>query len=351
MSRLTVVAPAFNEGQTLEPFVQLVSASLLKIKKTSPELELTLILIDDGSADNTWSKIAELREGSHDLPIIGLKFSRNFGHQAAICAGLDYIAQHLHLKDNDTIIVMDSDGQHPPFHIADLVKARLEGFHHVQMIRENDIGSLSKRLISPIFYRLFRYLSGIQMPRGAADFRAFSGVFLKQYLKFNESVRFNRGLFHWLGFKTHSIPYSASPRIAGVTSYTLLRMIKFAFEGITYFSSKPLILSIAATTLIGFLFCGIYGIFEVIRLLLGASFVQGWPTIVFVVTLWGSLLSLGQLLLAFYVARIFDETKQRPIYILEELADDLQTADQRIASKEDIPRLVNPSSHPLRRTP
>jgi glycosyltransferase involved in cell wall biosynthesis len=331
--QLVVVAPCFNEGQGIEHFVSQLAAELRGIVFRFPDTRPSIVLIDDGSVDNTWSEFLRLQKVFGEVELYGLKLSRNFGHQAAICAGLDYVFQNLISSDDDTIVVMDSDGQHPPELVEKLLNARHQGYHHVQMVRQNEMGGIAKRFISPFFYRVFRLLSGLQLPNGAADFRAFSGAFLKQYLKFSESIRFNRGLFHWMGFRTKYIPYEANERLAGKTSYTFWKMMKFAFHGITYFSSKPLILSTLVTTCIGFLFCLGYGTYELVCAFNGASYVPGWLTIIFVVTLWGSLLSFGQMLMAIYIARIFDEAKNRPVYIVESCSD----AGQSLGKTIDLP--------------
>jgi dolichol-phosphate mannosyltransferase len=226
----------------------------------------------------------------------------------------------LDCRDDDTVIIMDSDGQHPPDWIPTMLEARSAGFHHVQMIREDTeaSGGFAKRVTSPIFYRTFSALSGLELQPGASDFRAFSGTFLSQYLRFAETNRFNRGLFVWMGFRTQLIPYRPQARLAGSSSYTMLRMFRLATVGITYFSSRPLTMTTGLITGAGFLLCGGYILAETIKYLRGAHYVAGWPTVIFIVTLWGSLISLNQWVLSAYVARIFDEVKRRPSYVIEE---------------------------------
>jgi len=312
MSRLFVICPCHNEEAALPGVVGRIEAAI-------GSADWVLVLVDDGSSDATWRVVGDLAAKSPRT--VGLRLSRNFGHQAAVCAGLDWVMGEGAAADEDTIVVMDSDGQHPPEELPRLIEQRSAGPHHVQMIRRDELSGVGpvKRWTSRVFYRVFSWLSGIALRPGSSDFRAFSGYFLRQYLRLHEKVRFNRGLFAWMGFRVVYLDYQAAPRTAGRSSYSLLRMLRLALRGIVYFSSRPLVLTSALITLTGFTFCGAYLVIELVRILRGATYVPGWPTILFVVTLWGSLLSLTQLLTAVYVARIFDEAKGRPIYLIEEV--------------------------------
>jgi len=320
--KLFVVCPCFNEEEGLVAFSARLAGALAGITAAEPDgLAAHVLLVDDGSRDRTWEVIRSLRSAPGGPRLSALRLSRNFGHQAAICAGLDHLIGPLGCGDEDTVIIMDSDGQHPPERLREMTRARGEGFHHVQMVREDaeESGGLLKRATSPIFYRLFSWLSGLDLRAGASDFRAFSGVFLKQYLRFAETNRFNRGLFVWMGFKTHLIRYRPEARMAGRSSYTFLRMMKLAGVGITYFSSRPLMLTTGIITGGGFLVCGTFVLSEALKMARGGKFVPGWPTVLFAVILWGSLVSLNQWIQSVYVARIFDEVKRRPGYVIEEL--------------------------------
>ena len=326
MRQLFVVCPCFNEEVVLGDFVAKLVRVLNDLTSAPPSTgsepcRARVVFVDDGSRDGTWDVIRSLQGGNSGVVVSGIRLSKNFGHQGAICAGLDHVMASLGCGEADTVIIMDSDGQHPPEWIPKMLEARRTGVHHVQMIREDAkaSGGLAKRLTSPVFYRAFSMLSGLELRPGASDFRAFSGAFLGQYLRFAESNRFNRGLFTWMGFKTKLIPYRPEARLGGTSSYTLLRMFRLAVLGITYFSSRPLILTTGLITGAGFLLCGIYILLEFIKFLRGAHYVAGWPTILFVVTLWGSLISLNQWILSVYVARIFDEVKRRPAYVVEEV--------------------------------
>jgi polyisoprenyl-phosphate glycosyltransferase len=312
MPRLFVICPCYNEEAALPGVVGRIAAAIAAS-------DWVLVLVDDGSTDATWRVVSELAARSPRT--VGVRLSRNFGHQAAVCAGLDWVMGEGAGVDDDTIAVMDSDGQHPPEELPRLIARRAAGPHHVQMIRRDELSGAGpiKRLTSRFFYHVFSWLSGIPLRAGSSDFRAFSGYFLRQYLRLHEKVRFNRGLFAWMGFRVVYLEYQAAARTAGRTSYSLIRMLRLALRGIVYFSSRPLVLTSALITVTGFIFCGGYLVIETVRILRGATYVAGWPTILFVVTLWGSLLSLTQLLTAIYIARIFDEAKGRPIYLIEQV--------------------------------
>lgn len=322
MKKLIIVCPCFNEAEVLGTFAARLMRALDALAAAEPGgLETHVLLVDDGSRDRTWDVIRKLRATPGGPRVSALRLARNFGHQSAICAGLDNLIGSLGCGDEDTVIIMDSDGQHPPERLHEMLAARRGGFHHVQMVREDaeESGGLLKRATSRLFYKLFSWLSGLELRPGASDFRAFSGVFLSQYLRFAETNRFNRGLFVWMGFKTHHIHYRPEARLAGKSSYTYLRMMRLAGVGITYFSSRPLMLTTGIITGGGFLLCGTYVLSEIVKMARGGTFVPGWPTILFAVTLWGSLISLNQWIQAVYVARIFDEVKRRPGYVVEEL--------------------------------
>lgn len=314
---LYLVCPCYNEEHALPHFLLSLYQILPLEAQANGYIDTRIILVDDGSFDATGKVIEKSVKREAGLSVVGLKLSRNFGHQAAIQAGLEYIYSRYLINDHDTIVIMDSDGQHPPELIKKLLNARAENIHHVQMLRTNSGAGFFKGITSRSFYWLFRKFSGIPLYSGSSDFRALSGQVAREYLKLSESGRFNRGLFYWLGFSTKSIPYIAPERSHGESKYSVVRMISLALRGLTYFSSRPLVFTLAGITGLGFFACSIYVAIEFVRLLHGVTYVAGWPTVIFAIIFWGSLLSLGQLLTALYVARVFDEVKRRPLYLVE----------------------------------
>lgn len=322
MSDLFIVAPCFNERAGLSRFVAALRDVLGRVPGRLAGRR-HLVLVDDGSRDDTWAVIRrEAGRRAPGLRVHGVKLSRNFGHQAALVAGLDAVRERLGCGDADSIVLMDADGQHPPSCLPRMLAARARGAAHVQMVRDDrEVGGL-KAATSRAFYRVFSALSGTALGPGSADFRCVSGYMLRQFGRFAERGRFNRGLFAWLGFRTVTLSYQPAPRRSGVTSYTPARMLKLAASGITYFSSRPLVWTSAGITGFGVLLCAAYVAFECYRRwVLHLSFVPGWWSTMFVVMFWGTLLSLNQLLLSWYLARTFDEVKRRPLYVVERTED------------------------------
>lgn len=311
-----VVGPAYNEESVIGLFIDRV----LELKgEISAFGNIRLVLVDDGSRDRTSASIRARQERLPDgLSVSLLRLSRNFGHQSAIQAGLQHAFDQS--RPGDLFVLMDTDLQHPPEWIPKILERLDRGVHHVQMLREEheDIG-LGKKLTSRLFYRAFTWLSDMELDPGSSDFRGMSRECLNAYLGLRERGRFNRGLFRWIGFTTEKVPYQAAARAAGHSKYSTRRMARLAFIGLTYFSSRPLIYGLATIVGCAFFFCASYIGLELWRLSRGVEFALGWPSIVFFVTFWGGLLALGQLLLALYVSRIFDEVKARPIYLIEEI--------------------------------
>jgi glycosyltransferase involved in cell wall biosynthesis len=320
--RTHLISAAYCEREGIVQFIDAVR----EIALAKPEFgEWILTIVDDGSPDKTFeaaaSQLNRNRITGFRLRILAL--SRNFGQQAAIQAGLE--AAHSCASEGDFFVVLDSDLQHPPALVPQLLTHLANGADHVQMVRQDsERTSGFKRLTSDGFYALFRSLSGLDLRRGSSDFRAMSWRFLSAYLKLNERGRFNRGLFQWIGFGTVYVPYRCGDRVAGQTKYTLRRMLRLAVTGVLQFSSKPLILMCAVIVLVNGTACVLYVLHTAIRYLRGVQLVPGWPSIMFLVTFWSGALALIQLLLAVYIARVFDEVKGRPIYVVRELQEERQ---------------------------
>ncbi len=312
-SRVWIVAPCFNEEEGVREFAAAVRSNVARLPHS---LSAQLLLVDDGSRDRTSTIARELALEHADGPLVIelISLSRNFGHQAAIQAGLE--SAYARSAEDDLFIVMDADLQHPPEWIPQIVEGLKAGAGHVQMLRKDDpkIG-VWKRWTSRAFYRVFSFLSGMALEPGSADFRGMTRPFLRAYLSLRERGRFNRALFRWVGFPVLTIPYSPAERFAGVSKYSSMQMLRLGLRGITYFSSRPLMLLLSGTVLASFVLCAVYLAYELWRLSQGIQFAIGWPSVIFFVSFWGGLLALGQLLLALYVSRIFDEVKGRPVYL------------------------------------
>lgn len=301
---LSVVVPVFNEEQVLPAFHERAT----EIFGAIPELEYELIFVDDGSSDGSYEALTALAERDSRLRV--LKFSRNFGHQIAITAGIDHAR-------GDAVVVMDADLQDPPEVVARMVEKWREGYDVVYAERAVRVGeSRAKLWTASVFYRLLTRLVDIRIPVDVGDFRLMSRRATNELRRLREKDRFVRGLVSWIGFRQTPVRYERAARYAGETKYPLRKMLKFALDGITSFSTVPLKLATwlgyAAS---GFAFLYLLSVF--IQKLAGIT-VDGWATIMVAVTFLGGvqLICLG--ILGEYIGRIFNEIKPRPMYVVEE---------------------------------
>jgi polyisoprenyl-phosphate glycosyltransferase len=315
--RIIVVSPAYNEEESIIRFIDAIRGLNTELTEISDQ-SIELVLVDDGSTDATFSKICEARAKDNVLKLIAVRLSRNYGHQAAIFAGLEVA---LKISDEQSLfVVLDSDLQHPVRLIPDIVRQLVSGMDHVQMIRQDTLrGGWFKMLTSRIFYRVFRLLSNLDLPEGGSDFRGFSHRFVKSFCAIPERGRFNRALFCWMGFRTALIPYEPDVRQFGKSKYSVSKMAMLALTGISYFSSRPLIYLLGGTVATSFVACLGYLIYELNLYVHGQVYVLGWPTIIFFITFWGGLIAVGQLLIAIYLSRVFDEVKGRPVHLIQDV--------------------------------
>ncbi len=301
---LSIVAPCFNEAEGLPAF----HAALTAVVGTMP-YAVEIIYVDDGSTDATPQVLATLR--AQDARVKTLTLSRNFGHQAALLAGLD-------AAQGDAVVTLDSDLQHPPALIPELIRAWEQGAEVVYTIRrETADATLFKRLTSRLFYRLLQQASGTPIIAGAADFRLMDRVAVESFCTLRETHRFNRGLVSWLGFRTAAVVFDAPARFVGKSKYSLWRMLRFAVHGLVSFSVWPL----RVAMLLGFGMAGFAALYIAYALYVFFVLhrtVPGWTSTLITVLLIGGvqLLSLG--IVGEYVGKIFEEVKGRPLYIVRE---------------------------------
>lgn len=313
---LFFVIPCFNEASGIAQFFSHLDDTLSEISDYD---RILIVFIDDGSTDETSGILRKLKSKHLHTHLALVFLTRNFGHQAAVYAGLTFVRKLAGCQAADTVVIMDADGEHPPALVPRLARERTADTHHVQMLRSDPNPSSSGARSSLLYYKLFRFLTYSKMPNGSADFRAISGYLLQKFLELRESPVLNRAAFDWLGFRTKFIHYDRGRRLAGRTRYTISRRLQLALQGVTYFSARPLMITLSAIILFGFSICGLYLLIEFIRISHGATFSAGWPTTIFIVSLWGALHALGQLLLGVYIAAIFEETKQRPAFVIERI--------------------------------
>ncbi len=270
--------------------------------------EYEIIFVDDGSRDGTLQRVRA--QAQRDARIGYLSFSRNFGHQKALLAGV-------HHATGDAVISLDGDLQHPPELIPELVRHWQDGNDVVYTVRTANEGHALKELISGWFYWILRKLTGVEVPPGGADFRLLDRAAADALRACDEQFIFVRGLVPWLGFRRVAVPYQAAERYAGSTKYVATRMLRFALDGIFSFSIVPLrLISLLGTLTIvlGIL----YGAYSIGIFLFTARAVSGWTSLMVVILVFSGtqMLSLG--ILSEYVGRIYEEVKHRPRYVIAE---------------------------------
>src|SRR5476651_41449 len=300
--KISVVIPSFNEEGNIE---HLANRLLVAIKALS-NYDYEIIFIDDGSSDGTLEKLKGLT--LIDSHIFYLELSRNFGHQNALKAGYDFAT-------GDCIISMDGDMQHQPEIIGQFVEKWEEGFDVVYSCREyTDDATIFKTKTSDIFYTMINSLSDTKLEKGTADFRLIDRKVANVLVQLNENGLFMRGLIKWLGFKQYAIHYQADARFSGKSKYTIKKMVRFAVEGITAFSVKPLNIAIGIGAF--FSFMSLLYIPYIAWTLIYGHEAPGWASVLASVVFFGgmNLMVLG--IIGLYLGKMFMQAKQRPNYII-----------------------------------
>jgi glycosyltransferase involved in cell wall biosynthesis len=271
-------------------------------------LPYELVLVDDGSPDDTWRVIAAEAKSCH--AVRALRLSRNFGKESALCAGLERAR-------GDAVIVMDADGQHPPSLLPDMVRLwQSSGADIIEAVkRRRGRESLSNKLGALLFYFILNKLSGFHF-KGASDFKLMNRKAVDAWLKMRERNVFFRGMTVWMGFTTVQIPFEVAPRSAGRSTWSILKRLKLALIGVTAFSSFPLHL----VTFAGAVFLGLSVILgmETLYLKLAGQAVSGFATVILLELIIGSFLMISLGIIGEYLARIYEEVKGRPRYIVAE---------------------------------
>ena len=311
---LSIVIPAFNEEGCIDEMLRRLHEALAQC-----DADYEILFVDDGSSDGT---AARLRGAAREDPRIRyLSFSRNFGHQIALTAGIDHAS-------GDAVISLDGDLQHPPEMIPELVAHWRDGYDVVYTVRVSNEGHPIKEAVSALFYRSLRALTGVDVPTGGADFRLLDRRACEALRSCDEHYVFVRGLVPWIGFRRKAVPYAAAERYAGESKYLTGRMIRFALDGVFSFSIVPLRI-IAVLGLITTALGVAYGGYSLWVHFLTDTTVSGWTSLVIVILVFSGtqLLSLG--ILSEYVGRTYEEVKRRPRYIVAERSPELHAAKNR----------------------
>lgn len=305
MKQISLIVPCFNEQDSIRFFVEKVEEIFLQL----PNYSYEIVFINDGSKDRTKEVILDLSNINKKIKLVDL--ARNFGKEIALTAGLDYCS-------GDAVIPMDVDMQDPPEVIIDFINKWEEGYDVVYGIREERVGdSFLKKLTAFLFYRVINLLSDTKIPKDTGDFRLMDKKVVEVLKQMKERHRFMKGIFAWVGFNQIGIPYIRKPRVSGQSKFNLIKLSTLALEGITSFSVRPLKLASFFgffTSVIAF----IYGSYIIIRSLINGSDVPGYPSLIVIILFLGGiqLISIG--LLGEYIGRIYNETKKRPLYIVNQ---------------------------------
>jgi len=314
---LTVVTPCYNESEVVHLFYNGVKPVL----DTLSDLDYEIMFVDDGSTDDTLTHLNDI--ASRDKTVRVCSLSRNFGHQIALTAGLDFAR-------GDAIVMMDSDLQHPPSSIPELVAKWREGYDIVSAVRDNSQGaSWLKDLTSNSFYYIFNFLSPTHVPKGAADFCLLSRRVCNTLNNMPERHRLLRGMVSWVGFKRALVPYTCAERVAGQSKYSLSKMVGLALDAVFSFSAQPLKLAFRLGVLLA-VFGVAYMFWNVIEGFIYGNLVPGYASLIgIVVTLGGCQLAfIG--LIGEYLARVFEEVKGRPTYLVKQSPDDADVSKTQV---------------------
>ena len=303
---ISIVVPAYNEERNIDVLHRRVSEIM---DGAVGRDDWELVFVDDGSSDGTWQAIDSLNKS--DTRVRGVRLSRNFGHQSALMAGL--AAAH-----GQAVIMMDADLQHPPELLPQLVAKWREGFQIVHAVRR-DPPNLSwfKRATSRAYYKMFVFLSGVEIEPGAADFRLLDRQVLDEILQFEEEGLFLRGIVHWVGYSTASVPFDCGERYAGSSKYSLTKMLQLGWHGVSAFSLVPLRIGIVIGLISSSIaFLGVC--YAILGKWLDKEAIPGWASSVAISSFLFGVLFVFLAVLAEYVGRIAVEIRRRPRFLVRE---------------------------------
>lgn len=304
--KISILIPAYNEQEVLQPLYERLT---MLAGKTS-DYDFEFFFVNDGSRDKTFEIIKSYAE--KDSRIAYLNLSRNFGKETAMIAGLDNVT-------GDATVIIDADLQDPPELIPQMIGYWEEGFDDVYAKRKSRSGeSFFKKKSSELFYKVLQKSTNVPIQIDTGDFRLLDKRCVEALRGFRESQRYTKGMFSWIGYKKKEILYDRDPRVAGETKWNYFKLLNLALDGITSFTTAPLRIASVFGILISFL-AFIYIVYLVIRTIFFGSDLAGYPSTMAVMLFLGGvqLLSLG--IIGEYIGRIFNETKQRPLYFIEEL--------------------------------
>ena len=321
---LCIVAPFYNEEAMVDLFYETLRDELLLLE----DIDYRLVLVDDGSSDDTLARLNAIAD--HDEAVQVISLSRNFGHQIALTAGLDH-------AQGDAVLTMDSDLQHPPSLIAPMVALWRQGHDVVSAVRrQTEQAGWFKRHSADAFYWLVNRLSDTPIERGACDFCLLSEPAHQALRSLPERHRFLRGMVAWIGFRRVFIPFSAPARVAGESKYTLPKMMRLAMDAVFSFSATPIRMASRVGTLVMLAavayLCYVLGRFWVL-----GDLIPGWSSLICTVLILGGLQLLFIGIVGEYVSRVFEEAKQRPLYLLKPPRAQTETSEPTTVAERFLP--------------
>ena len=305
MKKISIIVPAYNEEESLP----ILYKRLYDLMESMKEYNFEILFVNDGSKDNTLEIIKQLRE--KDNRICYVDFSRNFGKEIAMIAGLDYVT-------GDCVIFIDADLQDPPELIPELVKYWNEGYDDVYAKRKSRKGETwLKKFTSKMYYKTLQHVTQVEIQKDTGDFRLLDRRCINKIKKIRESQRNTKSMFSWIGYKKKEVLYDREPRVAGKTKWNYIKLIDLAIDGITSFTTSPLRLStfIAIPT---FILLFIYFIYVIAKCFVIHEAIQAFQAIILLILFFSGIQILLFGILGEYLGRIFNETKHRPLYLVNE---------------------------------
>lgn len=311
MSLLSVIVPCYNEEEAIPFFYEEMLKTIDVFKKDFPEVEFEMLFIDDGSKDRTLDVLREYN--AKDNRVRYVSFSRNFGKEAGIYAGLDN-------AKGDFVVIMDADLQDPPSLLPDMYKAVTEeGFDSAATRRVTRKGEPPIRsFFARMFYKIMQKISKTEIVDGARDYRIMTRQMVNAILSMGEYNRFTKGIYGWVGFKTKWFEYENVERVAGETKWSFWKLLLYSLEGVVGFSTAPLTIA-SFFGILCMLLAFIMIVFIIVRKLMYGDPTSGWPSLVCIITLIGGMQLFCIGIVGQYLAKTYLETKNRPIYIAKEI--------------------------------
>ena len=305
MKKITIIIPAYNEEESLPHLYE----RLEKLMTSMEHYEFEILFVNDGSKDNTIDLIKEYRE--KDNRICYVDFSRNFGKEIAMIAGLDYAT-------GDCVIFMDADLQDPPELIPELVKYWEEGYDDVYAKRSSRKGETwLKKFTSKMYYRVLQHLTNVPIQQDTGDFRLLDRRCVNALRKMRESQRNSKSMFSWIGYKKKEVLYDRDPRIAGKTKWNYKKLVDLAIDGITSFTTSPLRIS-TYISIPTFIVLFVYFVYVIAKCIVTSTMIQAYQAIILLILFFSGVQILLFGIIGEYLGRIFNESKDRPLYLVNE---------------------------------